>query len=231
MQPSPASGSSTTFETSITESETNLQQYHAAEQNLNCAGCGLAFVRVGSYISHIEQKQCPVIHKYLFEARRAEKEKAVREKKVENDILPYVPTHTSTFGDGSLAFEDNGPTQTSWDMWGDNNASAQLDEKDFPALPLQDVKDGDTKVPDLLTGQPDKLNQENLAWHSQKELFPYLPNKPIDSQKKPLAAVAMNPSTQKDQSHPWDPDSPEFDIRQYYNSITEKYRCPWPGCK
>lgn len=231
MPPSSASGPSTPFEASISESETNLQQYHAAEQNLKCAGCGLAFVRVGSYINHIEQTQCPVIHKSLFEARRAVREKAIKEKRVGNAILAYAPTDTSTFDDGSLAFEDNGPTQTSWDMWGEDDASAQLNEKDFPALPLQAFKDGGSKVPDLLTGQPDKLNQENLAWHSQKELFPYLPGKPTNSPKKTLAAMAMNPSTQKEQLHPWDPDSSEFDIRQYYNPITEKYRCPWPGCK
>jgi hypothetical protein len=211
--------------------ETNFSQYHAAEQNLKCAGCGLAFIRVGSYISHIEQKQCSVIHKSLFVARRAEREKAVKEKKVGNGISTYAPTDTSTFGGGSLAFEDNGPTQTSWDMWGEDNASAQLNEKDFPALPLQHFKDGGSKVPDFLTGLPAKLNQENLAWHSQKELFPYLPAKPTDSPQKPLAAVAMNPSTQKEEFHPWDPDDPEFDFRQYYNPITEKYRCPWPGCK
>lgn len=191
----------------------------------------MAFVRVGSYISHIEQKQCPVIHKSLFEARRAEREKAIREKRVGSGISTCAPTDTSSFRDGSLAFEDNGPTQTSWDKWGEDNPSAQLNEKDFPALPLQDFKSGGSNVLDILTGRPDKLNQENLAWHSQKELFPYLPDKPTDSPKQPLAAVAMNPSTQKEEIHPWDPDSPGFDIRKYYNPITEKYRCPWPGCK
>lgn len=210
--------------------ETNFPQYHAAEQNLKCAGCGLAFVRVGSYISHIEQKQCPVIHKSLLEARRAEREKAIKEKKVGNGILAYIPADTSTFGGGSLAFEDNGPMQSSWDMWDVDDASAKL-EKDFPALPLQDFKDGGSKDSNLLTGLPAKLNQENLAWHLQKELFPHLPAKPTDSPQKSLAAVAMNPSTQKEEFHPWDPDSPEFDFRQYYNPITQKYRCPWPGCK
>jgi hypothetical protein len=213
------------------KSVTNFLQYHAAEQNLKCAGCGLGFIRVGSYISHIEQKHCPVIHKHLLEARRAVREEAAREKKVENGIPDYALTDKSIFGDGSLTFEDNGPTQTSWDMWGEDDASAQLNRVDFPALPLQVFKDGGPKIPDLLTGLPAKLNQENLAWHSQKELFPYLPAKPTDSSQKPLAAVAMNPSTQKEEFHPWDPDSHEFDSRQYYNPITEKYRCPWPGCK
>jgi hypothetical protein len=206
------------------KSETNFRKYHAAEQNLKCAGCGLAFIRVGSYISHIEQNQCPVIHKSLFDARRTEREKAIKEKKT-GRLPAYAPTDSSTFGNDSLAFEDNGPTQTSWDMWGED------DHVDFPALPLQDFKNVGSKVPDLLTGQPDKLNQENLAWHSQKELFPYLPDKPTDSPKKPLAAVVMNPSILKEEFHPFDPDSPEFNFRQYYNPFTEKYRCPWPGCK
>jgi len=213
------------------KSESNFPQYHAAEQSLKCAGCDLAFVRAGSYISHIEQKQCPVIHKSLFEARRAQREKAIKEKNVGNSIPPYPPTDASSICDSSLAFHDNGPTQTSWDKWDEDDASAQLSECDFPALPTQGFKNGGSNIPDILTGRPEKLNQENLAWHLKKDLFPYLPEKPADAPKKPLAAVTINPVTKKEEFHPFDPDNPEFDFRQYYNPVNDKFRCPWPGCK
>jgi hypothetical protein len=121
--------------------------------------------------------------------------------------------------------------QTSWDKWGENDASAQLSEKDFPALPMQKFSSRSSKVPDLLTGEPSKLNQENLAWHLQKDLFPYLPDQPTDNPQKLLAAVILNPDTKKEELHPFDPENPQFEFRKYYNPINNKYRCPWPGCK
>lgn len=182
---------------------------------------------MGSYISHIEQEQCPVIHQSLFEARRAEKEKANKEKKLSSAIPAWVPTDTSSFGDGPLVFEDNGPVKTSWDNWGDDAISAKLDS--FPALSVQDFKDGRSPFPDL-GGNPDRLNKENLDWLSHKELFPYLPDKPITPQQ-PFAAMAINPLTQEEEFHPFDPDNPEFDFKKYYNPITQKWRCPWDNCK
>jgi hypothetical protein len=137
----------------------------------------------------------------------------------------------SSFSEAPLEFVDNGPVQTSWDNWGENGASPNSDAlKDFPALPLQDYKNGGSTVPDLLTGTPDKLNKENLAWLSQKELFPYLPDKPVVSEK-PVAAMSTNPLTKKEEFHDLDPDNPEFEFKKYYNPITQKYGCPWAGCK
>lgn len=43
---------------------------HATPQNLKCPGCGTKFVRAGSFIAHLEMRQCPVIHKEDFELAR-----------------------------------------------------------------------------------------------------------------------------------------------------------------
>jgi hypothetical protein len=127
-----------------------------------------------------------------------------------------------------LDFEDNGPVQTSWDNWAGDSASSKFDVlKDFPVLPLQDYKNGGSTVPDFLTDTPDKLTKENVAWLSQKQLFPHLPEKPVTSQK-PVAAMGV---TQKEEYHQFDPDNPEFDLGKYYNPFNGKYSCPWAGCK
>lgn len=199
---------------------------------MKCAGCGQKFVRVGSYISHIEQEQCPVIHQSLFEARRVEKEKDIREKGIGNALLEWTPTDTSSIVTGTLEFEDNGPVGTSWDTWGDDDTSQSVDAvKNIPVLPLQKVKNSGSTSPDLLSTQPDKLNEENLAWLSQKELLLYLPDNPASLPQKPLAAMSINSSTKKEEYHLLDPNNPAFEVRKYFNPITGKYRCPWSECK
>jgi hypothetical protein len=214
------------------------------------------FVRVGSYISHIELEQCPVIHQSQFEARRAQKGElyGVKESGAQVPGKAVVPTIVSTVdnqkargkipgnitnaGGAPLQFDDK-PKQTSWEEWGEHEQHALIEEnfpaliknEDFPALPSQDYKNGGSKVPDLLTGTPDKLDEKNVAWITQKEILPYLP-KPVTPRKKNMATMGLlNPVTNvEEEFHPYDPDNPTFNTQDYYNSYADKYRCPWPGC-
>jgi hypothetical protein len=189
---------------------------------------------------------CPVIHHKILEAKRVGKETLLvsesgqstvsgKTNQFKNATRPSKEGDASSLGgpdEGLLEFHEP-PMKTSWDDWGDagidNKKFPVLTMENFPVLPLQDYRSGGSKVPDLLTGTPEKLTKENMTWLAQKELSPLAP-KPADVQR-PVAAMIIDPVTKIENFHEFDPDNPKFDARRFYIPILEKFRCPWNSCK
>lgn len=98
--------------------------------------------------------------------------------------------------------------------------SPGLNEIQFPALMATNITD------QCLSG--DKLDAKGLAWIVEKDLIANAP-KPISPQKKVLEMMGVG-LTEHDW-HPFDPDKPHFNIKQYRNNVTGKWRCAWPNCR
>jgi hypothetical protein len=214
---------------------TNSQKDHATEQILLCVGCGQKFSRVGAYISHIEQHMCPVIHKEHFDRRREAQELWHKTAKTA-DMHPLA---TQKQASPELAFKNN---DLSWESWPTQEGPSLENFNDFPTLPINDYRNGGSKVTDLLTGGPNEVGTSTFTWDnnhiSSKTSFSDDPDAtaPPVSNLPSLSAKpkTVPPGKVKEDVYIWheyDPDNPKFNVEQYYNPYSQKYRCAWPGCR
>jgi palmitoyltransferase len=101
--------------------------------------------------------------------------------------------------------------------------------KDFPKIPTQAFRNGDSGIPDLLTGPEYQTSYEGQWTTKEKKLFPNagLPVRPTAEQLQ-----AIHSSNTKDTKEQYiaknidNPEHPTFNIMRYYNQYTEKYKCP-----
>jgi hypothetical protein len=130
-------------------------------------------------------------------------------------------------GEDLLHFDEN-PVRPAWGSLEEIDEHPRIDTSvdNFPPLATQSYQAGGTKVPDLLAGKPDPLNQRNKEW---VDLFPYSP-RPISPEKPVVVGITINDAGDEEY-HKFDPDNPEFDYQKLWNPIVEKFRCCWPRCK
>jgi len=113
----------------------------------------------------------------------------------------------------------------SWETWVEQRPSITMNkDADFPAFTRQKYKQGDSKVPDLLTGDLMPLDPlENGAWIKRNDLVQESP--PVTVLPKPLRAIVQT-IPEKDLYDPFHPQSPGFNVQDYVNKVTGKYNCP-----
>jgi len=112
----------------------------------------------------------------------------------------------------------------SWETWVEQKASITTNkDADFPAFARQQYKQGDSKVPDLLTGDLMPLTLDNGAWMMKNNSVRESP--PVTILPKPLRAIVQT-IPEKDLYDPSHPQSPGFNVEEYVNKVTGKYNCP-----
>jgi hypothetical protein len=213
---------------------------HDAQQNIQCAGCSRFFVRAGALISHIENNECPVINFGDVEAKRRQKE-LVREYL--RDPEKYEDEHDTVPEGFAKKDGDKGSAELEKDELAEPDGGVLLpDVANWPKLDGTKYKDGGQEE-DLLTGlQNLELKEPTLTWGgpSVPLLFPDV-MKPQLAWKGPANTIEVDPRRKPDLSgdmaelrdlwDPKNPDSENFHAGDYYNTITRKYKCPWPRCK
>ena len=76
---------------------------HAAEQNINCRGCGKHFAKGAALLSHIEKNQCPGIQDLDFETQRALIANDMQiESNKESDEFGILSLRATTIADSSV---------------------------------------------------------------------------------------------------------------------------------
>ncbi|KAI1496533.1 hypothetical protein F5X99DRAFT_422031 [Biscogniauxia marginata] len=213
------------------------QANHRADQNIVCPGCGETFLRAGAWMHHIEQKQCPVIFPSVVEARRDERLKfaqALQDRNPATRKKLYFHPPSVTKDDGvtktRLEFDCHRPHDSP-----DAN-KLYFRPDDFPRTAVQKFRSGDSKAPDLLTGDnSDPLEQKpGNAWAQKKQLFPNsfqaVPPPPelMENLRQPgPGASSVRPSGERI----IDPDDPDFNASLFKCPILGTFKCPYIRCK
>jgi hypothetical protein len=101
---------------------------------------------------------------------------------------------------------------------------------EYPALPKNDYLSGGSKVPDLLTGSPPKahLVTPQSIWQEYRQKI--IAETPLPNSNSMVPIMTVDPVTNKETFHPFDPRNPDFKVGHYFIPIINQYRCPWNAC-
>ena len=200
---------------------------HVAAQNLSCVGCGASFVRAGGLISHIENNDCLVISYSDLAAQRAHKELVQSFLK---DPERYASTSVGDDAD-SVA-----PTETDRSLGSDGGIVLSQDHKmAWPLLGRIENRNGQQPI-DLLTGMRNlELRESKNAWGEplSELLFSDVRQTPLPSVSGDTRSVTDLPEEARElpkSKDPRDPASENFRPSAHFNSVTQRYVCPYPRC-
>lgn len=226
-----------------------MYQNHAQKQNIDCPGCAAYFAKFSGFVRHIEFNLCPVISQQTAAAADRCKMsldfvKGLEERDRES-AYPSRPKDFSRFlRDGREPAELmervswTGAQSNPWDNqrvegWAPPGFDAS-DRPDVSRMTHRKYLDGNTRMPDLLTG--DDLGridgkQRVNSWALQKKSFSDAPaaQRPDEEQLDQLQggeSFAIMRTYNNFQFDVDDPSSPQFSADQYFNPYTKKYGCP-----
>lgn len=228
---------------------------HSKEQNLNCPGCGKHFTRAGGLVNHVEFEGCIAVRTADFEMARKKKEQANAAINAAHNFQDF--SRSGALGEGPNPFANSAafrqqpqnqqpnagvPAQPQPVFNGDNLIGS-LDVLNLPWGPEEEVLRNFTSPADFpaLNGQAPNFMDSRIAgpvpgsaWAVNRNLFPAVPlaTPPPPAAPSGLGAMVRNSAVaESDAEHPnWDPDSPDFNARNFWIGLIGKYKCPWPGC-
>ncbi|KAH8664268.1 hypothetical protein BX600DRAFT_512322 [Xylariales sp. PMI_506] len=213
----------------------HMDTIHALEQSLTCPGCGAEFTRVGGLMQHVEDHQCNRITPEMLQMRRQkamEFDQALRKLNMANETVVMAGEL------GKLTLDDGHRPHT--------QPGSCLPNSPFVLEPLREYRSGDSREPDLLTG--DKVakhaaikSQGRVRAHYQPlqaskvesglELQDRLPPRPLGRQVVKYVETSNSPKTATNsREHVKDPELSGFDVAVFYDPILEKYKCPFKLC-
>ncbi|KAI9827347.1 MAG: hypothetical protein M1819_006989 [Sarea resinae] len=227
----------------------HFRQFHAAEQNIKCVGCGSIFIRAGGLMQHIEKDLCGTVTRKNFEKHRATKELVNAflnnpEGRRGSSILSGAASTIASIDNGGgvslkdlesiLDEQDGGSTKGS--------LIAPLSQKskvkqDGTWPQLGEGSEVDDSEVDLLTGADSRsVASVSTRWgggggSASSKLFPGAPKTPVTPEEATrLEELAAANTVNGFNTHVWHPGSKDFRAEAFKNHITDKYHCPYPRC-
>ncbi|ROV91465.1 hypothetical protein VSDG_07136 [Cytospora chrysosperma] len=226
------------------------RQFHAEKQDLSCPGCGKHFVKLSDFVKHIELDECPNLSLENLMARMHQRMSWVKGlghidsmskedvfTRHEKNFYPYL-------GHEPIPSKSWKPSDCKPPPWqdidaGDWPAPVRSENESFSNTARNDYLRGNTKAPDLLTGDVNgQLQGEDSqdAWTKKKILFPNVPvsKQPTAEQLLRLEDDQRAVEQQRERRtnpDPADPNSPMFSADKFWVEYIRKYKCPHKQCK
>lgn len=228
---------------------------HPKEQDLQCPGCNAPFPRLGGLIGHIELNTCRAVSGAHIEQARKMKEQSNAAVKRAHDFKDFNRSGL-LFGEGPHplakspgAFQQQNPKAAAPTLpkpvFEGDNLIGGLDVLNLPWGPEAELVKPvppTSEFPPLNNRPPNIMDAQAIitlpgsAWAVKKDLF-----LPVSLAKVPTATglpgfgakiLQSQLATPKPdpEPNPHDPGNPNFDAKNYYIQLIDKYKCPYPGC-
>lgn len=150
------------------------------------------------------------------------------------DFTPYLDIDSKPIQPASLKEAPSNPwQQRDSEAWGPSGFDAP-NKMEFPRMAHHEYRHGNSKVPDLLTGDeisPLERGQGENPWASYNNIF-------VDGSSAQWSASEQVDRLQADQGaatergrdmfglDPDNPDGSRFDADRYFHPYLKKYKCP-----
>ncbi|RYP05195.1 hypothetical protein DL764_003975 [Monosporascus ibericus] len=208
-------------------------EQHKTVHEIKCPGCLKTFIRAGAWLQHVESYECTGIFPEDLEARKKKtedfKQALARLESSGPDWLEGVDvsTVTDTWRDDPIlvTLEGHDNLKPHFGTTVDQNYTKPVD---FPRLATHEFRAGDSKQPDLLTGDAPGLQpmQPANAWAQKKDLFrDAKPNKALSAvqtvlgNRPPQSSAFAGPAAYRQGPVPKQDRTARIQVVKSYNAV------------
>lgn len=213
---------------------------------MNCPGCGTHFAKFSGFVQHIELSRCPKITQSNAAARnqmnldfarslqRRDEMKTLGSSNGPKDFTTYLGADPRPAQPASRNEAPGSPWgKGDLGVWGVPVFDA-LKQAEFPRMVRHEYRHGNSKVPDLLTGDetaPLEGEQDKNPWVACNDLSlnassaQRTTSEQLDRLKSDTGA-AVERGRDMFVPDPNDPDGSHFNADRYFNPYLKKYKCP-----